>query len=227
MEFAVLGPVEVSHGGQRIDIGPRMPRAVMAMLLMNVNRVVSLDRLIDNLWGDEPPATATKALQVYISGLRKALEPDRPAVVRSQLLVTQPPGYVLRVDPQTVDALAFEALVAQGRAELEAGSPSKACNALGGALTLWRGSPYEDLGFEPFVQTEIARLKELRATADEALAEAMLAIGKHTETAAMLEAMVADDPLRERRWELLATALYRAGRQADSAAGAHNGARRP
>ena len=214
MEFKVLGPMEVLEGGCRLDVGPRMPQAVLAILVINANRVVSVDRLIDQLWGDTPPATATPMLQGYVSRLRRALEPDRTPGTSARVLVTQPPGYVLRTPTDAVDSERFETLTREGLAALAQGRPTAAGEALRRGLALWRGAPYGDLAFESFVQTEIARLAGLRASASEALAEADLALGHHVEVISDLERLAAADPLRERRWELLALAYYRSGRQA-------------
>ncbi|MGH3940938.1 MAG: BTAD domain-containing putative transcriptional regulator [Pseudonocardiaceae bacterium] len=216
MEFRVLGPMEVVEGGRLLDIGPRMPRAILAALLIEANRVVSLDRLIDQLWGEVPPAKATGALQVYISNLRRALEPARRSGTAPRVLVTRPPGYVLLVEKDCFDVTRFEGLAAEGRALLRADQPSAATVVLRQGLALWRGEPYAELAFEAFLQPEIARLGELRAGAVEVLLEAELALGEHAGVVAELERLVAVDPLRERRWELLALALYRCGRQAEA-----------
>ena len=193
-----------------------MHRAVLSLLVVNAGRVVSLDRFVDCLWGDEPPGSATKALQVYVSGLRKVLGQDRPVGADSGVLVTRSPGYVLQLPPTAIDASRFELLAGEGRALLDAGRPGPACDLLSRALGLWRGSPYEDLAFESFLQDEIARLNELRATTAEARAEGLLALGHADEAVLDAERRVAEDPLRERRWEFLALALYRLGRQSEA-----------
>ncbi|MGQ0777930.1 MAG: BTAD domain-containing putative transcriptional regulator [Pseudonocardiales bacterium] len=216
MEFRVLGPMEVSEGGRLLDIGSRMPRAILAALLVEANRVVSLDRLIDQLWGEVPPAKATGALQVYISNLRRVLEPARRSGTSPRVLVTRAPGYLLRVETDCVDVARFEGLAVEGRGLLRAGKPLAARDVLREGLALWRGEPYAELAFEPFIQPEIARLTELRAGAGEALLEAELVLGEHAGVVAELERLVLADPLRERRWELLALALYRCGRQAEA-----------
>jgi predicted ATPase/DNA-binding SARP family transcriptional activator len=216
VEFKVLGQMEVSGGAGAIEIRPRMPRAVLAVLVLNANRVVSVDQLIDALWGEDPPPAATGALQAYISNLRRLLEPDRPRGAPAKLLVTQTPGYVLRIDPSTVDAHRFAGLVEQARAHMEHGDHQAARDALQRGLNLWRGAPYADFAFEPFFQLEVSRLSELRRGAYESLMEAELGLGRHAAVVADLERMVAEEPLRERRWELLATALYRSGRQAEA-----------
>jgi DNA-binding SARP family transcriptional activator len=216
VEVRVLGPIDVVDGLRSIDVGTKMHRAVLSLLVMNANRVVSLDRLTDCLWGEEPPPTATGALHVYISGLRKVLEPGRAPRAPSRVLVTEPPGYALRLPSRFVDVARFEELLGEGQALLAAGRPAPALDLLDIGLGLWRGSPYQDLAFESFLQAEIARLTELRATAAEARAEAMLAMGRDADAVGELSEMVAEDPLRERRWGLLTLALYRSGRQAEA-----------
>lgn len=216
MELRVLGPIEATAESRRVELGGRMPRAVLSLLAMELDRVVSVDRLVDCLWGEDPPPTATSALQVYVSGLRKALEPDRAPGAPARVLVTQSPGYVLRLARHSVDAYRFEALTAEGRSLVDAGRPGAAHDVLRLGLSLWRGSPYQDLEFEPFLQPEIARLNELRATAEEARVEALLALGHHHDAVVDADGLVADAPLRERRWGLLALALYRDGRQGEA-----------
>lgn len=216
MELRVLGPMEAVLGTGTVDLGTRKQRAVLSLLLMDLDRVVSVDRLVDCLWGDEPPPTASNALQVYISALRKILEPDRGPGVASRLLLTQAPGYVLRMPPHAVDASRFEAMVAEGQALLSAGRPAPAYDVLTLGVNLWRGPAYQDLEFERFVQAEVARLNDLRDTAADARAEALLALGRQGEAVVELERLVIEDPLSERRWALLALALYRDGRQGNA-----------
>ncbi|HVL92057.1 MAG TPA: BTAD domain-containing putative transcriptional regulator [Acidimicrobiales bacterium] len=216
MQFRILGPMEVVAGLRPVDTGSPKQRAVLAMLLIEANRVVSLDRLIDQLWGHEPPARATGSLQVYVANLRRALEPDRPARAPAQVLVTQPPGYLLRVDAADLDSACFEHLAAEGRRLLAEGHPAPAREALTEALGLWRGPALAEFSFETFAQAEIARLEELRWLALEDRVEADLALGHHGESVAELERLVADQPLRERLHGLLMLALYRSGRQAEA-----------
>ena len=204
MQLRLLGPVEAVDGGRPIPLGGRKPRALLAILTLHANEVVSSDRLIDELWGERPPATATTALQVYVSRLRKVL----PAGA----LVTRSPGYALEIDPEDVDAYRFERLVAEARTA----ETHRARELLGEALELWRGSPLADLSFEPFAQAELARLEELYAVAVEDRIEADLALGRHAELVPELEALAARDPLRERLRGQLMLALYRSGRQADA-----------
>ena len=216
MEFGVLGPLEVRASGQVVDIGSRMPRLLLAALLLEPGAVVSLDGLIDALWGEAPPPGAIGALQVHVSALRRALEPDRAPRAAPTVLVRRAPGYALLVERGAVDAHRFARLIGAGRARLAAGEPSDAVAALRNALALWRGTPYADLAGAAFLQPEAVRLTELRAGAWESLAEAGLAAGEHASLVADLERLAHDEPIRERRWELLALALYRSGRQTEA-----------
>ena len=168
---------------------------------------------------------APKALQVAVSRLRRTLEPDRAPGQESSLLVTQPPGYELRLQRGQVDLHRFEDLVAAGRADLARGNPSRAADRLAAALDLWRGPPLADLAYEPFAQAETGRLEELRSSAIEERIEAELELGRHSELVAQLQELVGRQPLRERLREQLMVALYRAGRQADALAAYHDARR--
>jgi predicted ATPase/class 3 adenylate cyclase/DNA-binding winged helix-turn-helix (wHTH) protein len=210
MEFRILGPLEALDGGQPVALGGGKQRSVLALLLLQPNETVSSDRLIDELWGEDPPATAAKALQVHVSRLRKALGGGAADVV------TRPHGYQLKIDPEQLDAHRFERLLAEGRSELAAERPEQALSALERALSLWRGSPLADLAYEPFTQAETARLDDLRLAAFEQLIEAKLALGRHAEVVGQLEALIDEHPFRERLRAQLMLALYRADRQADA-----------
>ncbi len=211
MEFRVLGALEVREDGDRpIHLGAGKQRAALAILLLHANEVVSTERLIDELWGEEPPKAARKALQVYVTHLRKALGSER--------IRTQAPGYVLELAPDELDLHRFEQLVQKGRELQENGDPAGATAALREALGLWRGQPLADFTFEPFAQTEIPRLEELRLEALEERIDAELALGHGGQLVAELEALVAEHPYRERLRGQLMLALYRAGRQADALA---------
>lgn len=214
LQFGILGPLEARRHGKPIDLGTPKQRSVLAVLLLSANRVVSVDRLADALWGAE--AAGTASLQVYVSNLRRAFEPESPARARTDVLLTQPPGYVLRVEPRAVDAMRFEALAAQGHRQLEAGDAAWARACLAEALALWRGPALAEYAFEAFAEREAARLEELRVVALEARFECDIALGAHAVAAAELEALVAERPLRERLWALLMLSLYRCGRQADA-----------
>ena len=215
MEFQVLGPFEVRREGGPVPLGPAKQRTLLAILLVRANEIVSSDRLIEELW-PEPPDTAGNALQVYVHKLRKALEPERRRGESAELLITRAPGYMLRVEPDQLDAGRFARLLGEGRAASEAGDPATAARTLAQALELWRGPAYADFAYDPFAQAEIARLEELRLDAVEDRIEADLALGGAAELVGELEALIGDNPLRERLRGQLMLALYRAGRQADA-----------
>jgi DNA-binding SARP family transcriptional activator len=210
IEFGVLGPLEAKSGDQALPLPGPKPRALLALLLLHANEVVSSDRLIDELWDGEPPTTAATALHVHVSQLRKALKADR------ELLVTHGAGYVIALEPDQLDLSRFERLAEQGGRALTGGDPASAAVSLGAALALWRGPPLADLAHEPFAQVPILRLEELRLTVVEARADAELALGHHAALVPDLERLVAEHPLRERLWGQLMIALYRSGRQAEA-----------
>ena len=213
MEFRILGPLEVSDGERSIPLGGAKQRALLAVLLLHANEVVSTDRLIDDLWGAHPPETASTALQGYVSRLRK--------VLGAEALITQAPGYVLQVDSHDFDLDRFHALLDQAR-ESEA---AVAAERLREALALWRGPALADFSFEAFAQEEIARLEEQRLATLEERIEADLALARHAEVVGELEGLVGRHPLRERLRAQLMLALYRSGRQAE-ALDAYHDARR-
>lgn len=204
MEYRILGPVEVVDGGRALSLGGSRQRALLALLLTRANEVVSADRLIDELWPEEPPQNAANALQYHVSQLRKSLG--------AEAIVTQPPGYVLRVGPNELDLLRFDRLVS----EAARAAPDAASELLREALALWRGSALADVADEPFAQTEIPRLEELRVRALELRLEADLARGRHADVVGEAEALVREHPLRERPHAVLMRALYGAGRHAEA-----------
>ena len=214
MEFRILGQLEVRHEGHALPIGGAKQRALLALLLLHANETITADRLIDELWGEHPPATAAKTLQVHISRLRKTLA---VGTLRGSddCLLTRQRGYEIRLAPGDLDAERFELLASEGRAEATV-RPDRAVSALEEALSLWRGPPLEDLAFEPFAQLEIARLEELKLSALEELIEAKLALGRQVEVVSELERLVAAHPFRERFHAQLMLALYRCDRQADA-----------
>ncbi len=212
MRFGILGPLSVQSDDGPVRLGGRKQRAVLAMLLIDANRVVSTDRLLDGVWGEQA-GDRLPSLQVYISTLRKLLE---PAAGAPQVLVTSPPGYRLQVDPDRVDALRFERLVVRGRKALAEDAYAESRALLGEALDLWRGPALADLADETFAAAEINRLVELRLAAVEDRIEADLALGRHADVVGELDGLVDEHPLRERFWAQLMIALYRAGRQADA-----------
>jgi DNA-binding SARP family transcriptional activator/DNA-binding beta-propeller fold protein YncE len=182
---------------------------------LHANEIVSTDRLIDELWGDSPPESAANMLQGYVSHLRKALE---PAGRRGEhkLIVSRPPGYVLQVGPDQVDAERFERLASEGRRLLDDGDAEAAAARLRAALALWRGRPLDDLAYEPFAHSTIERLEELRLQTLEDRIDADLALGRHNALVGELRELVDRHPLRERLRAQLMTVLYRCGRQVDA-----------
>ena len=205
MEFRILGPLEVVEQGRALPLGGARQRALLALLLTRANEVVSADRLIDELWGAQPPRTAANALQYHVSQLRKALAPH-------EAIVTQEPGYVIRVGPDELDLLRFELLVEEARQA----APELAARRLREALDLWRGPPLADLAHESFAQTEILRLEELRLAALERRFDADLALGRFAELVGEVQVLVREHPLRERLRAALMQALYGSGRQAEA-----------
>ncbi len=217
MRFGILGPLEVvGDGGSRVELGARRQRAVLATLLVHLNEVVSLDHLIDDVWGETPPHAATASLQAYVSNLRRALEPERARRTPARILVTEPPGYALRVDPDDVDACRFERDAGQGRAALAAGDARGALDSLDGALEQWRGDALAEFAYDAFATAEISRLDELRARVEEDRVDALLAMGDNAGACVDLDRLITRHPLRERLRTLQMLALYRSGRQAES-----------
>jgi predicted ATPase/DNA-binding SARP family transcriptional activator len=214
MQFRILGPLEVAEGDRMFSLAGAQ-RALLAVLLLSANEVVSADRLIDELWGEHVPESGRTALQVRVSQLRKALGDDGGRIL------TRAPGYLLRVDRDELDLHRFERLVG----EADGAEPAEAAAKLREALGLWRGAPLDDLSHESFAQSAIRRLEELRLGAFEKRIEADLELGRHALIIAELETLVAEYPLREHLHAQLMLALYRCGRQAD-ALSAYQSARR-
>ena len=212
----ILGPVGVSAGRRLVDLGGPKQRAVLALLLVHANRIVTLDRLIDALWGDAPPARATATLQVFISNLRRSLEPDRAPRAPPTILLTRPPGYLLSLAPGDLDADRFEAQAEKGRRLLLEGNPSAAHTTLSAALSLWNGPALGEFAGESFAQAEANRLEGLRMLAVEDRVQAELDLGRHQLATTELESLIAEHPLHERLWAMLMLAEYRAGRQAEA-----------
>jgi DNA-binding SARP family transcriptional activator len=181
MEFRILGPLEVWDEGGEVSLGGRKPRALLAVLLLHPNEVVSADRLTDELWGEDSPDGAAAALRVNISRLRKALPQD--------VLTTRSPGYVIRVGSEELDLNRFERLVDDGRSLFARGLAADASARLRDALSLWRGPALADFAYETFAQTAIARLEEIRLAAVELRIDADLALGRHDELVGELEAL--------------------------------------
>jgi DNA-binding SARP family transcriptional activator len=204
MRYGLLGPLEVDDGERSVKITSAKQRALLAVLLLNANQVVSSDRLIEAVWEGAPPETAAKSLQVLVSQLRKLVGKER--------LETRAPGYVIRVGEGELDLDRFDAHLRRARQA----SPPEAATALRDALALWRGPSLADFAFNSFAQVEIARLEELRLEATEERIEADLAIGRHRSVVGELDALVAEFPLRERLRGLFMLGLYRSGRQAEA-----------
>jgi DNA-binding SARP family transcriptional activator len=207
LEFSILGPLEVRADGQAIGTGARKEWALLAVLLLNAERVVPVDRLIDDLWGERVPGSAPKMVQIYVSQLRKQL----PA----GLIQTQTPGYRLALGEHLLDLRRFERLAADGREALRGGQPAQAAEMLHEALGLWRGTALAEFS-EPFAEGERARLTEQQLACLEDRIDADLALGRQHELVAEVEALVRRHPLRERSRNQLMLALYRAGRHAEA-----------
>lgn len=213
MEFLILGPLEVRNGEQTVRLGAAKQRTLLGVLLLHANATVSTSRLIDELWGERPPATALNLVQGYVHALRKQLADD--------LVETQAPGYRLHVDPRSLDLLEFERLTEEARTAPLA----RAVELRKRALALWRGPPLADVVLEGPERHNLSRLEELRLTTLIERIEAELELGRHAQVVGELEALVAEHPYQERSTGLLMLALYRSGRQAESL-GVYRAARR-
>jgi DNA-binding SARP family transcriptional activator/ABC-type branched-subunit amino acid transport system substrate-binding protein/streptogramin lyase len=212
VEARILGPLEIVVDGERVDVRGGKQRELLAILLVHANQIVSSDRLIDDLWADEPPATALKTLQALVSRLRSDLGSS------SDELETHGSGYRLVVEPERLDAGAFRAGADEGRRALARGEAAAAAETLRAALALWRGPALVEFRYQNFAQSEIARLEELRLAVQEERVAADLELGLHQELVVELEELVSEHPLRERLRGQLMLALYRAGRQAEALA---------
>ena len=213
MEFRLLGALEVVAGGKPAALGSAQQRAVLALLLVSAPEPLSRDRLIDELWGEHPPASARHAVQVYVSGIRKVLRAGGDgAQVRSSRS-----GYVLEVDLETVDAWRFERLLDEGQRAL-VDDPKVARQRFEEALGLWRGRPLAGFETVELARREAERLEELRVLATEGLVESRLEYGEHAEVIGQITGLAGANPLRERPRRLLMLALYRSGRHAEALA---------
>jgi DNA-binding SARP family transcriptional activator len=204
LSFRILGPLEVMDGQAAIALGGPRQRALLVALLLRAGRVVPTDQLVDELYGDDPPKTATTSVQNAIVALRKSLSPE--------VLVTRPPGYVLQIERDQLDAHRFEGLLRDARRA----APAERRSLLARALELWRGPPLAEFAFENWAQSEIRRLDELRLVAVEERVEADIELGHPADVVAELEALVGEHPLRERLWYLLMRARHAAGRSAEA-----------
>jgi DNA-binding SARP family transcriptional activator/tRNA A-37 threonylcarbamoyl transferase component Bud32 len=207
VEFRVLGPLEVSEGGRSRQLGGPKQRTVLAHLLLQANRAVSVEQLMDALWGDELPGSARNTLQGYIKRLRKIVGPG--------LIQHVSAGYLLRIEPGELDLIGFESLVEHSRA-LVSSDLAAAAGGLREALNLWRGPALDDLQEQPSLRPEIVRLEEMRCAAIEDRIGAELSLGRHRELVPELETLTRHHPYRERSWGYLMIALYRSGRQGDA-----------
>ena len=217
MRFGILGPLQaVGDDGRELALGGRMPRAVLALLLLRANEVVSSDQLVEELWAGAPPASGVKGLHVHVSRLRQALagnsDPD------GERLVTTAGGYILTVGPDELDVQRCERLIGEGRSLLAEGRPDQALASLSGAVELWRGDVLADFQYDAFAQAEIARLGELRAAVLEERVAVEMLLGQEAQVLGELERLVRDYPYRERLRGQLMLALYRTGRQAEALA---------
>jgi predicted ATPase/DNA-binding SARP family transcriptional activator len=214
LEFLILGPLEVRAEERQVELSGRRQRALLALLLLRANEVVSVDALVEGLWEEKPPKTASHALQVFVSDLRKAFR----AAGEDERIVTRSPGYLLRVGKGELDLERFERLAFEGRVALAGDDPAAASALFGEALALWRGDPLADFAYEGFAHEPIARLEELRLSVLEEGIAADLQLGKHAEVIGQLEALTSQHPYRERLRRHLMLALYRAGRQSEALA---------
>lgn len=208
MKFGLLGPFSVGHADEELDLGPPQRRAVLAVLACSPNRVVSTDRLIDAVWGEDGSRQVLGGLQAHISRLRKLLGSDR--------IDTRSSGYVLRVEPDEVDVDVFERLAAEGRQTIEEGSDPAGSRLLEEALALWRGEPLAEFAYADWAQTEIGRLNEIKLSVFEDWNDSQLRLGHHRDLIGELERLTNVHAGRERLWGQLITALYRSDRQADA-----------
>jgi DNA-binding SARP family transcriptional activator len=209
MRVGVLGPLEVSEGDRRLRIASARQRALVALLALDGGRVVSVDRLIEGLWGDDAPADALNALRHHVSRLRKTIGPS---------LVTQGPGYLLAVQQEDVDALQFARLAGEARARLRHGHDDEVAATLRSALALWRGPPLQEFLDHDWARREASRLSELHLAAVEDRFDVDLSMGLHADVVEEIRAVVGEHPFRERLWGQLMLALYRSGRQTEALA---------
>ena len=212
VNFRLFGPLTAETDSGPVDLGPPKQRSVLAVLLLHANEIIPTDRIIDLVWGEDPPRTAEHSVQIYISDLRKALSNGSA----SNVIETRPPGYVLNTPPDTVDALQFERLIRDGTSAVRTGDTATGLPKLERAVSLWSASPLSDFAYEEFAQGYIRSLTEMRADALEALAGLHLDQGELDQTREYCRRVIESEPLREEPRRLMMLALYRSGRQADA-----------
>ena len=208
VQFGLLGSLEARWKGEPLPLGGAKQRALLARLLVEARTIVSTDRLIDDLWGEQPPEQALHTVQVFVSRLRKALGPD--------VILTRAPGYLLEVPGDLIDAERFITLAVEAKRELGAGRPQEAAERFEQAFALWRGRPLADFAYQAWALEHAERLEEFRLSGLEQWTDARLALGRHSELVGELEQLVATHPVRERFRAQLMLALYRSGRQAEA-----------
>ncbi|GAA4614200.1 BTAD domain-containing putative transcriptional regulator [Actinoallomurus liliacearum] len=211
MEIRILGPFELLDGERRVPIDAPKQRAVLTALVLRANRVVPAEELAELVWGDDPPSSARLTLQGYVLRIRRAL-----AAVPDLTIHTEPTGYLLRVDPDRIDAHRFARLIEDAARAATGGDTAAEADLLREALALWRGEPLTDVGSDTLRREEAGRLTEMRASAIERRVDADLRLGRHLELIGELTALVAAHPFREEFRAQLMLALYRAGRRADA-----------
>jgi DNA-binding SARP family transcriptional activator/tetratricopeptide (TPR) repeat protein len=213
LRISLLGTCTATSDGAPLDLGGPRQRAVLAVLVLARGETVPVERLTESVWGERAPADPAGALQAYVSHLRRRLQPGSAARTRSAVIVSEGRGYAVRLPPDAVDVWRFERVLDQAGTATDA---TVAAGLFAEALALWRGPPLAEWADEPWAEAEIARLTGLRAATRERLLAARLEVGEAAMLVPDLEAMVAEEPLREERWRLLVLALYRAHRQADA-----------
>jgi SARP family transcriptional regulator, regulator of embCAB operon len=213
MSFRVLGPLAAEYRGHPVRLGGLNTRVLLGMLLLNAGRVVSVERLVDGVWGEDPPHTAVNSLQVLVSQLRRAFAFEGGAAI-----VTRPPGYALEPGLAQIDLVTFEALVSTAHQQIQDGRPREAADSFDQALRLWQGPPLEDLGSGGFAESARTYLEERRLGALEDYVQVLLDLGRLADLVRICTETLANNPLRESLWEKLMLALYRSGRQAEALA---------
>ena len=217
MHFGALGPLFVrDDAGHELDLGSPLQRTLLCLLLARRREVVTMDQIVEGVWPAGAPAAATTSVQTYVSNLRRALEPDRTRRTSPEVILSGGGGYRLSCEEEDTDVGRFEWAVVSGIQAIDGGRPDDAIDVLDQALSLWRDEPYAELGELDAAVFERSRLTELFRAAQEQRSAALLFVGRDVEAVVDLELLIREQPLRERRWEMYITALYRTGRQAEA-----------